>query len=199
MTNVEYMNNESKKFFINSLKEHQNLFDMLDCLEIDLNLVSYHLVDAFINNRKLLICGNGGSAADSQHIAAEMVGRFSHNRRPLPAISLTTDTSSLTCIANDFSFEDVFSRQVEAIGLAGDILLAISTSGDSFNVLKAVDIAKSKGMLTVGLLGKDGGIIGGHVDLKIIVPSNSTARIQEAHIFLAHVLCGQVEKMLGLA
>ncbi len=162
------------------------------------NQTSELIAKSFIDGGKLLLCGNGGSAADSQHIAAEMIGRFSKNRRPLPAIALTTDTSALTCIANDFSFDDVFARQVTALGHPDDVLIAISTSGNSINVIKAIHAAKKAKMKVVALLGCDGGEIKIHVDVPIIVPSMITARIQEAHIFLGHIICGSVESILGL-
>ncbi len=145
---------------------------------------------------KILLCGNGGSAADSQHIAAELVGRFKLERRPLPAIALTTDTSVLTAVANDYSFDRIFERQVEAIGREGDVLIGISTSGNSRNVINAVLKAKEMGILTVGFLGKDGGELGRIVDHPFIVKSFSTPRIQEVHITLGHVLCDFIEKYL---
>jgi D-sedoheptulose 7-phosphate isomerase len=145
-----------------------------------------------------MLCGNGGSAADSQHIAAEMTGRFIKDRKPLPAIALTTDTSALTCIANDYSFEDVFSRQVSALGQPGDILIAISTSGNSGNVIKAMWVAKELGIIIIALTGCDGGKMTSLADLSVVVPSHTTARIQEAHIFIGHLLCGAVELQLGL-
>ncbi len=145
---------------------------------------------------KVLLCGNGGSAADCQHIAAELVGRFNMERRALPAIALTTDTSILTAVANDYSFDRIFERQVEALGQEGDVLIGISTSGNSENVLKAVEKAKEMGILTVGFLGRDGGKLAGAVDHAFIVKSFSTPRIQEVHITLGHVLCDFIEKYL---
>jgi D-sedoheptulose 7-phosphate isomerase len=150
------------------------------------------------NNAKILACGNGGSAADSQHIAAEMTGRFIKDRKPLPAIALTTDTSALTCIANDYSFEDVFARQIGALGHGGDVLIAISTSGNSSNVIKAMHVALELGVKVIALSGRDGGQMKSLADISIIVPSQTTARIQEAHIFIGHVICGSVEIQLGL-
>ena len=147
----------------------------------------------------VLWCGNGGSASDSQHIAAELVGRFKENRRPLRSIALSTDTSVLTCIGNDFGYEEVFSRQVEAIGRPGDVLVGISTSGRSPNVNAAFATARSVGVTTVGLLGKGGGDAVGLVDHALVVPSASTARIQEAHILIGHVFCEIIESELGLA
>jgi D-sedoheptulose 7-phosphate isomerase len=143
-------------------------------------------------------CGNGGSAADSQHLAAELVGRYKKNRRPLRSISLTTDTSVLTCVANDYSYEDIFARQVEALGRPGDVLLGITTSGNSENVLRALKMAKSMGMTTIAWLGKDGGGGKGIADVSLIVPSESTARIQETHILIGHILCELIEEELGI-
>jgi D-sedoheptulose 7-phosphate isomerase len=138
---------------------------------------------------KLLICGNGGSAADSQHFAAEVVGRFEKERKGFSAIALTTDTSALTAIGNDYGFDKVFSRQVEALGQKGDILIGISTSGNSKNVIEAVKVAKGLGIFTVGLLGKDGGQLKDLVDKAFIVRSNNTARVQEVHITFIHAIC----------
>jgi len=138
---------------------------------------------------KLLICGNGGSAADSQHFAAEVVGRFEKERKGFSAIALTTDTSALTAIGNDYGFDKVFSRQVEALGQKGDILIGISTSGNSNNVIEAVRVAKGLGIFTVGLLGKDGGQLKDLVDKAFIVRSSNTARIQEVHITFIHAIC----------
>ncbi|RKZ33988.1 D-sedoheptulose 7-phosphate isomerase [bacterium] len=153
---------------------------------------------AFERGNKLLICGNGGSAADSQHFAAELVGRFEKEKQPLPAISLTTDTSILTAVANDYGYDDVFAKQVKAIGEKGDILFAISTSGNSPNVLKAVEFAKEIGMKSVSLTGKDGGKIARISDIDINIPVFSTARVQEAHITVIHIICKIVEdKMLA--
>jgi len=150
------------------------------------------------NGNKLLICGNGGSAADSQHFAAELVGRFEKEKQPLPAISLTTDTSILTAVANDYGYDNVFAKQVKALGEKGDILFAISTSGNSPNVLKAVELAKTIGMKSISLTGKDGGKIAGISDIDINIPVFSTARVQEAHITVIHIICKIIEdKMLA--
>jgi len=156
------------------------------------------LSGAFRNGKKLLLCGNGGSAADCQHIATELVIRLSHNlQRPaLPAISLTTDSSNLTAGANDIGFENVFMRSVQGLGNEGDILLAISTSGNSQNIVKAVEVAKSKKMKTIGFLGGSGGKLKSLVDLSIIIPSANVQRIQEGHITIAHIICELVEDEL---
>ncbi len=145
---------------------------------------------------KILICGNGGSAADSQHFAAEIVGRFEKERKGFPAIALTTDTSALTAIGNDYGFENIFSRQVEALGEKGDILIGISTSGNSENVIKAVEVAKGRGIFTVGFLGKDGGKLKDIVDKAFIVRHKNTARIQEVHLTLEHTLCKIIDMYL---
>jgi D-sedoheptulose 7-phosphate isomerase len=147
----------------------------------------------------LFWCGNGGSAADSQHLAAELVGRFKKDRKALRSVALTTDSSILTCVANDYSYEDIFSRQLEALARDGDVLVATSTSGNSENVLRALRVAKCLGVLTIALLGKDGGEAKALADTNIIVPSDSTARIQEAHILIGHILCDLIEHELGLA
>jgi D-sedoheptulose 7-phosphate isomerase len=185
--------------FQDNLGAHLALFSALGPIEPDVVAAARQMATTLRDGGKLMFCGNGGSAADSQHIAAELTGRFIHDRRPLAAIALSTDTSALTCIANDYSFEQVFSRQVEALGRAGDCLMAISTSGNSANVVRAAESAKRIGMPVIGLLGRDGGRLAKLCDLPIVVPEQSTARIQEAHIFIGHTLCGLVEQALGLA
>jgi D-sedoheptulose 7-phosphate isomerase len=142
---------------------------------------------------KILFCGNGGSAADSQHIAAELTGRYKKERNPLPGIALTTDTSALTAIANDYAYEDVFSRQVAALANKGDLLIGISTTGNSDNVIKAFQTAARKGCKTIGLSGKGGGRFNGECDLNVIIPSNDTARIQEMHILAGHIICQAID------
>lgn len=154
------------------------------------------IVEAIRNERKLLIFGNGGSAADAQHIAAELVFRMGRLRAALPAIALTTDTSVLTAIANDRSFDYVFARQIEALGRDGDVVLAISTSGNSQNVVEAVVQARQLGMKTIGLLGGEGGAARTLVDLALIVPHAETPRIQETHLLIAHIICQLIEDEL---
>jgi len=154
------------------------------------------MVEALAGGGKLLICGNGGSAADAQHMACELVVRFQREGKALPALALTTDSSVLTARANDHSFEDVFSRQVEALGRPGDLLLAISTSGISPNVLAAAEKARASGLRVVGLTGRRGGSLPGLCDVCIEVPSESTPRIQEAHIAIIHALCAIIEEEL---
>lgn len=143
-------------------------------------------------------CGNGGSAADSQHLAAEFVGRFKNDRRPLRSIALTTDSSILTCISNDYSFQDVFARQISALGRPNDLLVGISTSGKSANVINAIKAANDCGLHTMGLTGGNGGTLKEIAEQSIVVPSDSTARIQEMHILIGHIICDMVEILLGL-
>lgn len=156
------------------------------------------LIEAVRAGKKILLFGNGGSAADAQHIAAEFVNRYQMERPGLAAIALTTDTSILTSIANDTAFEEVFSRQIEALGQEGDVAVAITTSGTSPNVIRGVETARQRGLRTMGLLGKDGGAVKELVELPIIVPSPSTSRIQEVHITIGHILCELVEQSLYL-
>lgn len=150
-------------------------------------------VAALQAGRKLLLCGNGGSAADAQHWAGELVARFNYDRPGLPAIALTTDSSILTAIGNDYGYERVFSRQVEALGVAGDVLYALSTSGNSPNVLAAVQAARARGIAVVGFTGEHGGAMAELCDICLRIPSNATPRIQEGHEVLGHTLCGMIE------
>ncbi|MEM3744718.1 MAG: D-sedoheptulose 7-phosphate isomerase [Candidatus Micrarchaeaceae archaeon] len=154
------------------------------------------IVNALKSGHKLITFGNGGSAADAQHIAAELAGRFYKDRKPLPAIALTTNTSSLTAIANDYSYEDVFARQMEGIGANGDVAIAISTSGNSKNVIKAVEKAKEMGIYVIGLTGGNGGALKELCDMPIVVNSGNTPIIQEVHIAIGHMICMLVEKMM---
>ena len=151
------------------------------------------LIDALSAGHKILLFGNGGSAADSQHLAAELVGKLMVKRRALPAIALTTDTSNITALANDFGYETIFQRQIEALGSKGDVAIGISTSGRSPNILVAIQTARKKGLKTVALTGRDGGDLVGLADVSIIIPSESTQRIQEAHITIGHILCELIE------
>ena len=154
------------------------------------------IADAFKANGKLLVFGNGGSAADAQHIAGELVNRFLQKRRGLPAIALTTDGGILTCVANDSGFENVFARQIEALGTKGDVCLAISTSGNSPNVVVACERAREQGIVVIGLLGRDGGRVASLCDLALIVPSTDTQRIQETHNLIGHIICELVESAM---
>jgi D-sedoheptulose 7-phosphate isomerase len=154
------------------------------------------LVAALRNGKKVLVMGNGGSAADAQHLAAELVGRFLLERRALPAIALTTDSSILTAVGNDYGFDQIFRRQVEALAVPGDVVIGISTSGNSPNVLTALQAARAIGCATVGLLGRDGGKIARLVDINLTVPSMQTPYIQEIHAMIIHILCSEVEQQL---
>jgi D-sedoheptulose 7-phosphate isomerase len=183
---------------LSNLEEHRELFSRLECVAPAVEAAVALITDTLASGRKLMFCGNGGSAADSQHLASEFTGRFMKDRRPLGALALTTDSSALTCIANDYSFDDVFQRQVIGLGREGDCLIAISTSGNSRNVIRAAEAAREAHLHTVGMLGRDGGKLRALCDVPIIVPATSTARIQEAHGFIGHVLCGLVEQALGL-
>lgn len=157
------------------------------------------LVSTLLNGGKILTCGNGGSAGDAQHFSSEMLNRFERDRPPLPAIALTTDTGTITAIGNDYSFDEIFSKQVKALGQPGDILLAFSTSGNSQNVIEAMRTALAKDMLIITCSGKDGGEMAGLIganDVEIRVPSNSTARIQEVHLLVIHCLCDLIDSRL---
>lgn len=153
---------------------------------------------ALESGNKILLCGNGGSAADAQHIAAELVIRYKggNERRALPAMTLSPDPSTITACGNDYGYDQLFARQVEAFGQSGDVLLGISTSGNSKNVLLAIETARQKKMKVVSLLGNNGGLISGKSDLDVIIPSNVTARIQESHILVGHIICSIIEKEL---
>lgn len=153
-------------------------------------------VQAYKNGKKTLLAGNGGSAADAQHIAAELVGRYGFDRPSIPSLALTTDTSNLTAIGNDYGYDKVFSRQLEGMGNEGDIFFGISTSGNSQNVINAFESAKAKEITTVALVGKDGGKMAQMADIAIIAPSNATPRIQESHILIGHIICDIIEKEL---
>jgi len=176
---------------------------ILDSIQVKQALIDQHvaqiaqaaewIIETFGVGWKVLLCGNGGSPGDAQHIAAELVGRFERTRGPLPAMALTTNSSTLTAIANDYDYRQVFSRQVEAWADARDLVIGISTSGNSPNVVEAIGTAKSKGARTVGLTGRTGGRLASCVDLCISVPSENTARIQEAHILIGHILCSLID------
>lgn len=189
----------SKKIFIDNISEHLSVVESLISLN-DVVCQTGEMAGLCLKRGgKIMFCGNGGSAADSQHLAAELTGRFIHDRRPLAAIALSTDSSALTCIGNDYSFDEVFARQVAGLGRAGDLLIGISTSGNSRNVIRAVEEAQKLGMQTIGLLGRDGGLLRSLCDHSIVVPSPVTARIQECHILIGHTLCGLIEQEMGLA
>lgn len=185
--------------YLRNLSEHRALFDQLDGLDEPVRRAGDLLTRSMRSGGKAMFCGNGGSAADSQHLAAEFTGRFIKDRRPLAGLALSTDSSALTCIGNDYDFDHVFVRQVQALGRPGDCLVGISTSGNSGNVCKAFEAARAAGIATIGLLGRDGGRLAALSDVAVIVPDVVTARIQEAHIMIGHTLCGMVEEGLELA
>ncbi len=185
--------------FLLHLDEHQRLFATLAGLAPQVDAAAGLLAASLMRGGKLMFCGNGGSAADSQHLASEFTGRFVNDRRPLAAIALTTDSSQLSCIGNDYGFEQVFERPLRGLGRAGDVLVAISTSGHSANVHRAVQAARGLGIGVVGLLGRDGGAIAPLCDVAVVVPSAVTARIQEAHILIGHALCAAVEAQVAAA
>ena len=184
------MKNKITAIVENSIEvKKQALAKNLDVIE----KVSLACIQALKNGNTLFFCGNGGSAADSQHVAAEFIGRFQKERKALAAISLTTDTSILTCLANDYSYDIIFSRQLEALGKPGDIVFGLSTSGKSPNVIKAFECAKAHGITTVAFTGGDGGSLAAMADMAVIVPTKVTARIQEVHITFFHTICEIVE------
>lgn len=175
-----------------SISFHDHIFEHIECLknlkkiEQEILLGAEILVETIQSGKRIFVCGNGGSAADAQHFAAELVGRFEKERRPCPALSLTTDTSALTAIANDYGFDRVFSRQIEALGQKGDTIIGISTSGNSPNIIDAMRKAVSMEIRTIGLLGRDGGTIASEVGCPVVIPHSRTARIQETHSFILH-------------
>jgi D-sedoheptulose 7-phosphate isomerase len=176
------------------IQEHIDLANQIKLeLPNKIKQISEIITHAIIHKKKVILFGNGGSAADAQHIAAEFTGRFVRERRGLPAIALTTDTSALTAIGNDYGFEFVFSRQIEALANEGDILFGISTSGNSMNVIKALEIGKKISCVCISLTGKNGGLIAEMSDLNININNNSTARIQEMHIMVGHLICSLVD------
>ena len=173
--------------------EHVRTISALEPLFPVVAQIGNSMINCLAHGGCVMWAGNGGSAADSQHLASELVGRFERERKGIAAIALTTDTSALTSIGNDFGFESIFARQVEAVGRPGDLLIGITTSGASPNILRAVEVARDRGMTTIGLTGRSGGNLKDIADVCLVVPSESTARIQEAHIFIGHILCDLVE------
>lgn len=169
--------------------ENQGLIDVI-------MTVAKACVDVYRHGKKTMLAGNGGSAADAQHIAAELVGRYGFDRPSIPSLALTTDTSSLTAIGNDYGYDKVFSRQLEGMAQEGDLFIGISTSGNSQNIINAFESAKDRGVATVALVGRDGGKMAAMADYAIIIPSNTTPRIQESHILIGHILCDIIEKEL---
>jgi D-sedoheptulose 7-phosphate isomerase len=179
----------------NSLSVKQELLEDADLLALTVEIGEI-ISEALQNGKKILLFGNGGSAADAAHIAAELVGRYQRERRGLPALALSGNMCSVTAIGNDYGFESIFSRQVEAFGVAGDIAIGISTSGDSENILRALGTARERRMITVGMTGRRGGRLKASVDYCLAVPSDETPRVQECHIMLGHILCNLVERAL---
>ncbi|MBU1657504.1 D-sedoheptulose 7-phosphate isomerase [bacterium] len=184
-----YIKDQIKKSYETKLSMYEN-DDLLNVIE----QVAMKCVELYKGPNKTILAGNGGSAADAQHIAAELVGRYGFDRPSIPSLALTTDTSNLTAIGNDYGYDKVFSRQLEGMGQEGDIFIGISTSGNSINIINAFSSAKLKGITTVALVGRDGGEMAKMADFSIIVPSNSTPRIQESHILIGHILCDIIEK-----
>ena len=182
-----------------NILEHKNVLDTFNKNEIKKIITISDVIMSSIKKKgKIIWCGNGGSASDSQHLAAELIGRFKSNRKPLKSISLNSDTSVLTCISNDFGYENIFARQIEALASKNDTLIVISTSGNSQNIINAIKIAKKMKIKVVGLLGKGGGNCKKILNKYLIVNSNNTARIQEMHIMIGHILCEIIENKYGI-
>jgi D-sedoheptulose 7-phosphate isomerase len=189
-TMKEYIKNQIKS----SYETKQAIYANETLLETIVKVASLCVQMYKEGSGKTILAGNGGSAADAQHIAAELVGRYGFDRASLPSLALTTDTSNLTAIGNDYGYDKVFSRQLEGMGLSGDIFFGISTSGNSTNILRAFEVAKAKDITTIALVGRDGGEMAKMADISIIVPSNDTPRIQESHILIGHIICDIIEK-----
>lgn len=184
-----YIKDQIKKSYETKLAIYEN-----GALLNKIEEVAKLCVSLYRGSNKTILAGNGGSAADAQHIAAELVGRYGFDRPSIPSLALTTDTSNLTAIGNDYGYDKVFSRQLEGMGQSGDIFIGISTSGNSVNIINAFHSAKTKGIITVALVGRDGGEMAKIADYAIVVPSDSTPRIQESHILIGHILCDIIEK-----
>ncbi len=180
------------------IKEHQDVLYTINSFNDIIEKIASTLINCLKNDGTVYWCGNGGSASDSQHLAGELVGRFVGDRKPLRSIALNADSAVMTCIVNDYGYEHIFSRQVDGLGREGDVLIGITTSGNSQNVINALNAAKSKKMTTIGLLGKGGGKAQEITDHEIVIPSNTTARVQEMHIMIGHILCDLIEEGLNL-
>lgn len=185
----EYIKDQIKKSYEVKQAIYQNEQLLSNIIE-----VCRLCIDLYRGKNKTILAGNGGSAADAQHIAAELVGRYGFDRPSIPSLALTTDTSNLTAIGNDYGYDKVFSRQLEGMGQEGDIFIGISTSGNSLNIINAFKVAKERNIKTIALVGRDGGEMGKMADIALIVPSESTPRIQESHILIGHILCDIIEK-----
>jgi len=186
--NIVNLINESVRTFTNISKDQHQV--------VLIENITNTILNAFKSDNKLLLCGNGGSAADAQHIAAELSGRFEIDRKPLNAEALHVNSSFVTAVANDYGYEEVYSRMVEAIGKNGDVLLALSTSGNSKNVIRAIEKANSQGLITIGFSGNNGGAMQNLCKYNLIIPSDNTARIQEAHILVGHIICKLIEQKM---
>ncbi|HUX95225.1 MAG TPA: D-sedoheptulose 7-phosphate isomerase [Bacteroidales bacterium] len=189
------MNNIIRNQILSSISTAEKLAGSEELLSV-IGLVATSIIDSLKNNGKVIIAGNGGSAADSQHIAAEFVNRFYFDREGLPAIAITTDTSVITAIGNDYSFDRIFARQISSIGRKGDVFLALSTSGNSVNILEAIKESHKNGIMSIGFTGSAGGKMNDLCDIIIRVPSDETPRIQEMHILIAHIVCSIVEETI---
>ncbi len=181
-------------FFLNNLRDNLRVHSNLEILESDVKKVVNYFSKALKKKYKIFFCGNGGSAADAQHLSAELLVKFKKKRRPLPGISLALDSSTMTACSNDFKFEDIFLRNFIALAKKGDILVAFSTSGNSKNIINVLKYARKNKFLTIGFLGGNGGLAKKYCNTSLIVPSNSVSRIQECHIFLGHAIIDQIEK-----
>lgn len=187
-----------KKTIISEFTSHFEVIRrVIEALPDEVEKAGSLCVDALKNGKKILLFGNGGSAGDAQHIAAELTGRYKCERRGLPGIALTTDTSALTAIGNDYGYDHVFARQVEALAQEGDVLIAISTSGNSKNVINALEVGRQIGCVTIGMSGRTGGIMHSVCDVNIVVPSDNTPRIQEMHILIGHTICQIIDNEFG--
>ena len=189
----------TQNFLRKSIAQHVQVIQSVEGMAAEIDRVASLCADALGKSRKIVFCGNGGSAADSQHLAGELLGRLKIHRRPLAALALTGDSVVTTCIANDYGYEEVFARQVEGLCQAGDVLFTLSTSGTSRSAVRAVEMANSLGVTTVGLLGGTGGVLAAACNISLCVQSTThTARIQEAHMLIGHAICALIEHYLGL-
>lgn len=178
----------------NNFSEHLEVLNNSKVLKDKIIEFSKSINQALKNGNKIIWCGNGGSAADSMHLSTELIGRYKSNRKSLSSISLSSDSVAITCIANDFGYENIFSRQIEGVGKSGDVLVCLTTSGNSLNIIKAIKVAKLMNVKTILMSGNKGGKCSGLSDLELIIPSQSTARIQEIQIFIGHIICDYIEK-----
>lgn len=195
MSSESYDTSTIEALLQDSVKVKQQLLEDKATLEQIADVVQ-RCIDALRSRNKIIFAGNGGSASDAQHIAAELVGRFEQDRPGLPAMSLTTNASQLTALSNDYGYDAVFSRQLQALAKEGDVFFGLSTSGNSTNIIAAIKVAKEQGLTVVGMTGESGGQMNNECDVCIKVPSKNTARIQEAHITIGHILCAQIERVL---